>query len=62
MNLNCCLADDAVGLEEGVYSYCSKHKEDDAGNDSADNFKPLHPNLVVPTYSLKHAPETVAKV
>lgn len=62
MCLNCCLADDAVGLKEGVDSYGSEDEEDDCCYDCADASCPLKPDLVVPADGLKHAPEAVCKV
>ena len=49
-------------MKECVNSNNSKHKEDDSRNDNTYNLNSLEPNLVIPTYSLEHAPETVAEV
>ena len=56
------LADKSVCVKECVHGNNCKHKENDCRNDNTYNLNSLEPNLVIPTYSLEHAPETVAEV
>ena len=49
-------------MEECVDCYCGEHHPDDCSHDDAEYLESLHPNLVVPTHGLEHAPEAMAEV
>ena len=51
-----------VGLHIGVDGRSDEEKDDDGGNDDADNLGAFEPLLVAPADGLEHAPETVLQV
>ena len=46
-------------MQEGIDGDCHETENDHEGDDHANHFQSLHPDLVVPADGLEHAPETV---